>query len=125
MHLVGRQEFGVIAYVKDNSAGKPDARARIGWFVGYDTESKGFRVNSPENRTVSIERNVIFNKDNVTVVIQGDQIGLRGRRTKSSSLPKSLFSQQLQNPKPNLIQCTFGSREHAHSKFDSVPIGKV
>jgi hypothetical protein len=43
-HLGGIQEFGAAAYVKDLSAGKLDARAKKGRFVGYDSESKGFRI---------------------------------------------------------------------------------
>jgi hypothetical protein len=39
-NLAGVQEFGTAAYVKDLSAGKLDSRARIGHFVGYDSESK-------------------------------------------------------------------------------------
>ena len=72
-HLAGLQEFGVAAYVKDNNTGKLDSRARIGRFVGYDTESKGFRIYFPERRTVSIERNIVFNKNDTTVVIPGEQ----------------------------------------------------
>jgi len=72
-HLAGLQEFGAAAYVKDNNAGKLDSRARVGRFVGYDTESKGFRIYFPERRIVSIERNVVFNKNDVTVVIPGEQ----------------------------------------------------
>jgi hypothetical protein len=41
-HLAGIQEFGAAAYVKDLTAGKLDARAQVGRFVGYDFESKGY-----------------------------------------------------------------------------------
>jgi len=40
----------VAAYVKDLGAGKLDARAQKGRFVGYDSESKGFRIYGPESR---------------------------------------------------------------------------
>lgn len=43
-YLGGIQEFGAAAYVKDLSAGKLDARAKKGRFVGYDSESKGYRI---------------------------------------------------------------------------------
>ena len=46
-HLGGIQEFGVAAYVKDLKPGKLDARAQIGRFVGYDSESKGYRIYWP------------------------------------------------------------------------------
>lgn len=38
------QEFGAAAYVKDLKAGKLDLRAQVGHFVGYDSESKGYRI---------------------------------------------------------------------------------
>jgi len=41
-NLAGIQEFSAAAYVKDLTAGKLDSRARIGCFVGYDSESKGY-----------------------------------------------------------------------------------
>src|ERR1700678_1727278 len=62
-HLAGIQEFGAAAYVKDLTAGKLDVRAKKGRFVGYDSESKGYRIYWPEKRSISVERNVVFNQD--------------------------------------------------------------
>ena len=58
------------------SAGKLDARAQIGQFVGYDTESKGFRIYWP---SITVERNVVFNENNTHTpenftVIPGDTL---------------------------------------------------
>ena len=64
-HLAGIQEFGAAAYVKDLKAGKLDARAHMGRFVGYDSESKGFRIYWAGKRSVTIERNVVFNENDV------------------------------------------------------------
>src|SRR5882762_2345298 len=64
-NLAGIQEFGAAAYVKDLKAGKLDARARLGRFVGYDSESKGFRIFWPGKRSVTVERNVVFNEKDV------------------------------------------------------------
>ena len=47
-HLAGIQEFGVAAYVKDLKAGKLDAHAKVGRFVGYDLESKGYWIYWPQ-----------------------------------------------------------------------------
>ena len=66
-HLAGIQEFGAVAYVKDLKAGKLDARAQLGWFVGYDSKSKGYRIYWPGKRSISVERNVIFNQDDVQI----------------------------------------------------------
>jgi hypothetical protein len=71
-YLGGIQEFGVAAYVKDLKAGKLDPRAQKGRFVGYDSESKGFRIYWPEKRSISIERNVIFNPDDL--LTEGDSV---------------------------------------------------
>src|SRR5882762_4938951 len=75
-HLGGIHEFGPAAYVKDLKAGKLDSRAQLGRFVGYDSESKGFRIYWPNKRSVTVERNVVFNDSDVTTdttaVIPGD-----------------------------------------------------
>jgi hypothetical protein len=54
-HLANIQEFGVAAYVKDLKAGKLDSRAQVGRFVGYDSETKGYRIYWPNKRSVTIE----------------------------------------------------------------------
>jgi hypothetical protein len=64
-HLAGIQEFGAAAYVKDLKAGKLDAWAKVGRFVGYDSESKGFRIYWPGKRTVTVERDIVFNENNI------------------------------------------------------------
>jgi hypothetical protein len=84
-YLGGLQEFGTAAYVKDLTAGKLDPRSVKGHFVGYDSESKGYRIYWPEKRTVSVERNVVFNPDDLlvdeTVVVPGDVLA-EGERDK-------------------------------------------
>ena len=75
LYLGGIQEFGTAAYIKDLKAGKLDAHAQQGHFVGYDSESKGYRIYWPTKRLVSVERNVVFNendileKENTTVMV--------------------------------------------------------
>ena len=64
-HLAGIQEFGAAAYVKDLAAVKLDSQAKEGRFVGYDSESKGYRIYWPEKRLISIEWNVVFNQDDI------------------------------------------------------------
>jgi hypothetical protein len=76
-NLAGIQEFGAAAYVKDLKAGKLDARAKKGRFVGYDAESKGYRIYWPEKRSITVERNVVFNQNDVlkpeeTTIIPGE-----------------------------------------------------
>ena len=64
-YLGGIQEFGMAAYVKDSKAGKLDMRVQQGRFVGYDSESKGYRIYWPTKRSISVERDVVFNENNI------------------------------------------------------------
>ena len=41
-YLTNIQEFGTAAYMKDLDAGKLDLKVRVGRFMGYDSESKGY-----------------------------------------------------------------------------------
>ena len=52
--------FGTKAWVKIVDAGKLEARAEQGYFVGFDAESAGYRIYFPEKRTVKPEREVTF-----------------------------------------------------------------
>ena len=99
-YLGGIQEFSATAYVKDLKARKLDARAQLGRFVGYDLESKGYRIYWPGKRSISVERNVIFNQDNVqtaekTTTIPGDLL-VKGERNKVIQQP-----QNEENPENN------------------------
>ena len=85
-YLGGIQEFGVAAYVKDLKARKLYARAQVSRFVRYDSESNGYRIYWPEKFSVTVERNVVFNKNDVQTpesyaVIQGDVLA-EGQRDK-------------------------------------------
>jgi len=105
-HLAGLQEFGVAAYVKDLKAGKLDARAQLGRFVGYDSESKGYRIYWPEKCSVTVECNIVFNENDVFLTkdyatIPGDVLA-EGRKKKSSStqetMPKTLKNLTFKRP---------------------------
>ena len=79
-HLGGIKEFGAAAYVKDLHAGKLDARARVGRFVGYDSESKGYCIYWPDKKSVTVEWNIVFNENdttledtNLTVLAEGEK----------------------------------------------------
>jgi hypothetical protein len=91
-HLGGIQEFGVAAYVKDQKAGKLDARAQLGRFVGYDAESKGYRIYWHAKRSVTVERNVVFNEKDIrtdgTVTFSGG-VQSEGEREKIIHYPEN------------------------------------
>ena len=80
-NLIGIQEFGVAAYVKDLEAGKLDAHATKGHFVGYDSESEGYQIYWLNKRLITVERNVVFNPQDIdssdeTTIIPGDTGGI-------------------------------------------------
>jgi hypothetical protein len=92
-HLGGIQEFGAAAYVKDLKAGKLDARAQLGRFVGYDSETKGYRIYWPGKRSITVERNVVFNPNDVqnaenVTIPSGDALS-EGERNKIIQNPTS------------------------------------
>ncbi len=69
-------------------------------FVGIDTEAKGWRIYWPKKRKVSIERNVYFNKGDLTpepLIVKGED-----EDTDSPQVPKSSpASQPTENLPPN------------------------
>jgi hypothetical protein len=52
-------------------ASKLDAQATKGRFVGYDLESKGYQIYWPKKRSITVERNMVFNLE---VVNSSDEI---------------------------------------------------
>src|ERR1700722_7392998 len=59
----GVPPFGTPAWTMIVDAGKLDWRARPGYFVGFDDESKAYRIYQPEKRKVTVEREVVFDTD--------------------------------------------------------------
>jgi hypothetical protein len=67
--------------------------AQVGQFVGYDSESKGYRIYWPNKRSVTVERNVVFNEDDVLTtddiaIIPSDTLA-EGERDKIIQPPSS------------------------------------
>jgi hypothetical protein len=92
-HLAGIQEFGAAMYVKDLTAGKLDARAKKGQFVGYDSQSKGYRIYWPEKRSITVEWNIVFNQDDSsisdeTLIIHGETLS-EGENEKIIQAPQN------------------------------------
>ena len=59
----GVPPFGTPAWTMIVDAGKLDRRAHPGYFVGFDDESKAYRIYQPEKRKVTVEREVVFDMD--------------------------------------------------------------
>ena len=49
-------------WVHDDSDLKLDARAREGYWVGFDADSNTHQIYDKERRTLSVERNVSFER---------------------------------------------------------------
>src|SRR6202522_333476 len=82
-NLKGLPEFGARVWVHDPNGSKLDGRSTGGRWVGFDEDSSGHRIYSPDTRTVSIQRSVKFDTGEVNVYLP--QIGsIEGEREKSS-----------------------------------------
>ena len=78
-YLGGIQKFRAAAYVKDLAAGKLNAQAKKGCFIGYNLESKGYQIYWPKKQSIMVKRNVVFNQDdlnshNNTAIIYGEAL---------------------------------------------------
>jgi hypothetical protein len=58
-------EWGSVIWVHNTSSGKLSIWANEGHWVGYDLNSDGHRVYWKERRMVTVERNVIFSKNDI------------------------------------------------------------
>jgi hypothetical protein len=71
--------FGAVVWVRVKDAGKLEPQAVEGHFVGYDEESKGYRIFFPRRRSVIVERDVYFDKEAIVdvgnVVLEGETEG--------------------------------------------------
>ena len=98
IHEFGIHEFGTVAYVKNLKPGKLDAHAKLGQFMGYDLEPKGFCIYLPNkqlNEMLYSTRKMYSPK--VTMLLFLVMSCLRGRRIKSSSTPRIIQKLMLGN----------------------------
>jgi hypothetical protein len=77
-------------WMKVKDAGKLDSQAVEAHFVGYDEESKGYRLYFPKRRVVVVERDVYFDKDAVIEV--GDVVFERGTKNEGGNEETTDFS---------------------------------
>src|SRR5277367_5895764 len=79
-------EFGAKVWVHTPGGSKLDGRSVIGRWVGFDEESSGHRIYSPEKRSVSIQRSVKFEPDGVNVYLPHN-VPLEGEKGKAPEQP--------------------------------------
>ena len=82
-NLRGLPEFGARVWVHNPDGSKLDGRSVVGRWVGYDEDSSGHQIYSPDTQTVSIQRSVKFDSGEVNVYLP--QVGsIEGEQVKSS-----------------------------------------
>ena len=64
--------WGSLMWILDTSNGKLAARVWEGRWVGFALESNGHRVYCPERKTITVERNVVFSREHLPVVLEED-----------------------------------------------------
>src|ERR1700678_1674953 len=89
-NLRGLPEFGSKVWVHMPEGSKLDGRSVIGRWVGFDEESSGHRIYSPEKRMVSIQRSIKFDPGETDVYLPHN-VPLEGEKVKGeqSIVPSS------------------------------------
>jgi len=77
-NLSDMHRFGCSVYICIENAGKLDKQAKQARFIGYDYNSKGYRVYWPESWHISIERNVCFPPDDLSVPSDSPNVEFEG-----------------------------------------------
>jgi hypothetical protein len=88
-NLGGLLEWGSQIWVKKLDVQKLEPRALEAIFVGYDDESKGYRVYWPFRRHFSIKRDVYFNKNEALLPDTAQIEGETGTRANSGGFTTS------------------------------------
>jgi hypothetical protein len=86
-------EFGSTVLVHVENAGKLESKADEALFIGIDTESKAYLVYWPTKRQVSVERNMTFVPQSVTVT---DGVQAEGEYNPSPSMQSIYVQEPLQ-----------------------------
>jgi transposase InsO family protein len=79
-------EFGTKVWVHTPGNSKLEGRSVIGRWVGFDEESSGHRIYSPEKRSISIQRSVKFEPEGVEVYLPHN-VPLEGEKEKAPEQP--------------------------------------
>ena len=107
-HLGSIHEFGTAAYVKDLKAGKLDACAKLRWFMGYNSKSKGFCIYWPNKWSVTVKCDVIFNQEDILtksdhVIIPSDVLSER-EKDKVIQHPEKTTKTNVKQPNQQIKQ---------------------
>jgi hypothetical protein len=103
--------FGTAVWVKVKNAGKLDPQGIEGHFVGYDEESKGYRVYFPRRRLVIVERDVFFDKNNV---VEGE-VAFEGETERPRSISNTTV------PNNNATSASDNNNATDNNKAENIP----
>jgi transposase InsO family protein len=84
-NLADLHEWGSKVWVRVDATSKLDVRSKAGRWVGYDAESKGHRIYWEDRRSVSVERDVLFDVPSTTVLVPIEGESLNGARNQPDS----------------------------------------
>jgi hypothetical protein len=127
--LSNLHQFGCTAWVKNLKAGKLDPRTVEGRFLGIDEESKGYRIYWPQKRSVSVERDVYFNKDEAllpeTTQIEEERTTLSNQHvsaTRTALNPSDTTSDtSMDDVEPERQRTPSVRAQNVENRFDNAP----
>jgi hypothetical protein len=102
--------WGSKGYVKVEGRSKLEPQADPVFFVGYDSQSKGYQMYWPKKHTISVERNVRW-ADGITAQLEGEKSNLVNQ-----SEPPDLIELLPQNPAPQTPQALSCQQDYRHAE---------
>jgi hypothetical protein len=103
--------FSTVIWVKVKNASKLDPQAIEGHFVGYNEESKGYRVYFLRCRLVIVERDVFFDKNNV---VEGE-VAFKGETERPRSISNTTV------PNNNATSASDNNNATDNNKAENIP----
>ena len=98
-NISGIHLWGSRIWVRNLTAGKLEPRGREGRFIGYDSESKGYRVYWTDSRSIGVERDLIFEDcPSDEIIVLPEPVTSKNR---SQPSPKSTATPEPKEVPPN------------------------
>ena len=125
-NLQGLPEFGSKVWVHTPEGSKLDGRSVVGQWVGFDKESSGHCIYSPEKWTVSIQHSIKFDPDEMDVHLPHNVL-LEGEKAKieQSNVPLSLVQPPINPLGENFEQLPSSGGCPKHIQTESAAICRL
>src|SRR6266550_3277062 len=109
------RQWGHKVWVKRTHSPKLESKVEKGRFIGFDEESKGYRIYWEEKRSVTVERDVYFDESDAsapeTTLIEGET---HQKSNQAEKRPKAV--NPAESPKSHEIKNTAGQSDNASRK---------